>query len=183
MVESGEWMKDLDKFNGKRIFLKTLDHVNVSSDYVLWMMDSEILKFLTGRTVPYSQQELSEYILKMNESATDILFGIFLIETQVHIGNIKIGDIDYSDGTAHVGMLIGSKAMWGKGYATEAIELVTRYGFDKLSLKKLRAGMVVDNIGSFKAFMKAGYTQIGKTNKQVFLNGQYVDSIKVEIER
>lgn len=173
-------MKNFDKIFGKRIFLEPLNHKNFSRDYVNWMQDEEVLQFLTGRTKAYSMEELEEYVTKMNESPTNYLFGIFLRAGNIHIGNIKIGGIDPSHRFADVGLLIGNKDMWGKGYATEAIGLVTQYAFNKLSLKKLTAGMVVENIGSYKAFIKAGYKEVGKLSGHVISNGKHVDTILFE---
>ena len=173
-------MKRVDKIIGERIFLEALDHEEFSVAYVEWMRDEEVLRYLTGRTKAYSHEELKEYIAKTNENPSECLFGIFLKESGVHIGNIKIGGIDPMEKTANVGLLIGNKSMRGKGYATEAIELITRFAFDRLNLTRLTAGMVADNIGSFKAFIKAGYEAMEHSGRQETLNGRIVDIKQVE---
>src|SRR5260370_22360467 len=119
----GELMKKLDKIVGERIFLEPLNPENFSSDYASWMQNQEVLRYLTGRTKAYSHQELKDYIIKMNESDANYFFGIFLKRGNLHIGNIKIGSIDPMHQFADIGLLIGNKNEWGKGYATEAISL------------------------------------------------------------
>lgn len=52
---------------------------------------------------------------------------------------------------------IGEKNAWGKGFATEAIQLVTHFAFEQLHLHRLQAGLYASNIGSGKALEKAGY--------------------------
>lgn len=173
-------MKNFDKILGDRIFLEALNPENFSADYVNWMQDEEVLRFLTGRTRPYAKKELEEYIDQMNKSSANYLFGIFLKAENIHVGNIKIGSIDPVHRFADVGLLIGNKSMWGKGYGTEAIGLITAYAFNKLSLNKLTAGMVVENAGSYKAFVKAGYREVGKLSRHVLLNGKYVDALLFE---
>ena len=66
----------------------------------------------------------------MNNSPVDAMFGIFLNDSHQHIGNIKSGNIDPFHRRAEVGLVIGDRAVWGKGYAAEAISLATRYGFE-----------------------------------------------------
>ncbi len=61
-----------------------------------------------------------------------MFFGIFVIETREHIGNIKIGNIDQIHRFADVGLLIGEASARGKGYGTEAILLACRYAFGNL---------------------------------------------------
>lgn len=173
-------MKSINKILGNRIYLEALNQESLSKDYLDWMKDEEVLQYLTGRTKAYSLNELEDYVAKTNDSFTDYLFGIFLVVGNVHIGNIKIGDINSFKKVANVGLLIGNKNLWGKGYATEAIGLVTQFAFDKLNLNRLTAGMVVDNIGSYRAFLKVGYKEIRISAGQELLNGRYVDIKQVE---
>jgi RimJ/RimL family protein N-acetyltransferase len=54
-------------------------------------------------------------------------------------------------------LLIGEVSEWGKGYATEAINLIVEFGEKKLSLKTFGAGCYSTNLASAKAFQKAGF--------------------------
>ena len=171
------------KFNkvpGKRIFLQALNPQKLTSDYAEWMQDKDVLRYLTGRNHAYSTQELQDYVMKMNDSPLNYMFGIFLNEDNQHIGNIKIGSIDPTHRFADVGLLIGDKSQWGKGYATEAILLVTNFAFERLNLNKVTAGMVVTNVGSYKAFMKAGFKEAGRLSRHVLLDGQFMDQFILE---
>jgi len=118
----------------------------------------------------------------MKNSTNDYLFGVFLKDKSEHIGNIKIGNIEQIHRSGDVGILLGNRKQWGKGYATEAIKLATRYAFEELNLHTLTAGMYVNNIGSQKAFMKAGYTEVGRLKNHRFYKGEFVDVIIMEIE-
>ncbi len=173
-------MKDFVKIMGERIFLELLSDEGISEDYVTWMQDKDVLQYLTGRDGGYSVQELKEYVTQMKKSPHDYLFGIFLKEENVHIGNIKIGNVNSLHRFGDVGLIIGNKDRWGKGYATEAVALATQYAFNGLNLNKLTAGMVVDNVGSYKAFIKAGYREVGRLTGHVLLKGRYVDTVLVE---
>ena len=46
----------------------------------------------------------------------------------------------------YVGLLIGNRNMWGKGYGTEAIKLVTCHAFKEIKLNKLTAGIYANNV-------------------------------------
>ena len=165
---------------GERIFLRPLSDERISTDYISWMQDQDVLQYLTGRQGGYSEGELKEYVIQMNKSPNNHLFGIFLEKENTHIGNIKIGNIDSLHKFADLGLIIGNKSLWGKGYATEAITLATEHAFNELHLNKLTAGMVVDNIGSHRAFIKAGYREVGRLKKHVLFKGRYTDTILVE---
>lgn len=163
-----------------KIFLEELRVDYLSDNYINWMKDREVTKYLTGGSKDYTVQELKEYVNKMNESKTDFLLGIFLKDGKAHIGNIKIGCIDSVYKFGNLGLLIGDKDMWGKGLATEAIILATKYAFDKLKLNKLKAGIIIENKGSHKAFLKAGYREVEIIKNYISLNGNNADVILVE---
>ena len=48
--------------------------------------------------------------------------------------------------------MIGDKSSWGKGYASEVINVISRYAFRSLNVNKLTAGAISPNIGVIKAF-------------------------------
>jgi [ribosomal protein S5]-alanine N-acetyltransferase len=166
--------------HGQHIYLRELTPNDVGSDYVTWMNDSEITQYLESRWTTQTFESIRIFVQKMCDSSNDYLFGIFLKNTDQHIGNIKIGSINQFHRYGDVGLIIGDKASWGKGIAAEAIELITHYAFEDLNLNKLTAGMYEQNLGSYKAFLKAGYREVGRYQKHFFCQGQYVDAFLME---
>jgi RimJ/RimL family protein N-acetyltransferase len=166
-----------------RIALKILVPDDVTQVYVDWMNDAEITQYLESRWQAHTLESIREFVRTMNASPNDVLFGVFLHEAGTlteHIGNIKIGNIHRLHSRAELGLIIGSKTHWGKGYATEAIRLATRYGFEELNLNKLFAGMYADNVGSYNAFIKAGYRKVAELQQHCFSHGIYVNELLVE---
>lgn len=164
---------------GERISIKILSVEDVDENYVEWLNDKEVTRFLESRWKSYSLEDLKEYVKAINESSNDIMFGIYLKENQEHIGNIKIGQINYIHRYADLGFILGQRH-WNKGYGTESIKLATEYAFKELNLNKLFAGIYSNNIGSYKAFLKAGYTEAGRLSKHLLFEGSFVDKIIVE---
>lgn len=161
----------------ERIYLRELRKEDAQGSYYHWLNDSEISQYLETRFIPWSVAGLEKYIADMDGNRTEILFGICLQENDQHIGNIKIGPINEVHRYADIGLLIGEKDQWGKGYASEAIGLICKFGFDTLNLHKLKAGCYEDNIGSAKAFFKNGFSEEGRMKKQWFVNNKYQDSL------
>ncbi|MFD2563801.1 GNAT family N-acetyltransferase [Aquimarina rubra] len=71
--------------------------------------------------------------------------------------------------SAEIGYWIG-EPYWGKGIATKAVELITRYGFEKLNLIRIYAGIFENNIASMKILEKNGYINEGISLKAVVKN-------------
>ncbi len=119
----------------------------------------------------------SAYLQADHEVCDEVFFAICSNQNKNHIGNIKLGPVNWIHQCADIGLLIGDKEYWGKGVATEAIQLVVEYAFKKLNLHKLTAGCHSTNIGSIKAFQNAGFVIEGMLKQHSFLQGRYVDAV------
>jgi RimJ/RimL family protein N-acetyltransferase len=146
--------------------------------YHAWMNDPEVTRYLESRFRPHSVESLREFIAAQQRKGGDCLFlALTLREGGRHIGNIKLEPIDWVHRRGEVGILIGDRSYWGKGYATEAIELLTAFAFRTLNLHKLTAGAYSVNVGSVRAFEKAGYVREGLRPSHCWCNGAYVDLV------
>jgi RimJ/RimL family protein N-acetyltransferase len=163
--------------SGKKIYLRELRESDVNESYYQWINTPEINQFLETRYIPRSLENIKDYVKQMDGKSNEVLFAICDLETQKHVGNIKIGPINWIHGFADLSLLIGDRKFWGKGIGTEAIKLVSKFAFDTLNLHKMKAGCYEHNIGSMKAFKKAGFTIEGQLKKQWKLNGGYCDQI------
>lgn len=166
---------------GNRIYLREVRPSDVNERYYCWMNDPEVTRYLESRFYPNSMERLQEYVADKLGDQENVFLAIVLREDDRHIGNIKLGPINWIHRFADVGILIGEKDCWGKGYATEAIKLVIDYAFSKLNLHKLTAGCYANNLGPIKAFKKAGFVEEGIRKKQCFCDGEWVDGILLGI--
>lgn len=157
-----------------RLRFRTLDTADVSEQYVSWLNDPEVNRFLETRFVCQSLESCAGFVAAMNRDPNSHLFGIFEQSTQCHIGNIKLGFIEKHHHSGQLSLLIGEKKCWGRGYATEAIRALTLWGFGALGLERIEAGCYEENIGSLRAFLKAGYSVEGYFRKSVVSDGRRV---------
>lgn len=171
-------MKYEHKIAGKTIYLRILQCTDTSAEYLRWMEDSEVNQYLESRHSSQNMESIRAFIQKMLESPTNYLFGIFSNDTHEHIGNIKLGDISDKYSRGDIGLLIGNRNYWGKGIGSEAIGLISDFGFNTLKLHKVFAGAYASNVGSIKAFQKNGFVIEGKFKDHYRLpNGEWEDSV------
>ena len=162
---------------GKNICLREIQISDVKKNYYNWMRDPEVNQYLESRFEKWSVRRLKNYVKEIKINRDNFFWAIILKETGRHIGNIKLGPINRKHGFADLGIIIGEKPCWGKGFATEAITLVVDYAFEKLKLNKLTAGAYANNIGSVKAFKNAGFLIEGIRKRQYLYNKKYVDGV------
>ena len=164
----------------RRLVLRTLTAADAAERYLGWMRDPETTRYLEARLAEHSLESLRAFIESCNASQDQLLLGISLPDGQ-HIGNIKLGPVNASHLNAPVGLLIGERVQWGKGYATEAIAAVTAHAFDEMGLQKLYAGCYASNAGSARAFLKAGWTEEGRSKAHWLLDGRREDNVSLGI--
>ena len=163
--------------SGKRIYLRGVRQTDVNENYCAWLNDPEVNQFLETRFSAQSIESISAFVRCHEGHGDEPFFAICLSATDEHIGNIKLGPINWHHRNADVSLLIGNKSCWGKGYATEAIGLVTRYAFEDLKLNKLQCGAYATNAGSARAFEKCGYQREGLLRGYALHNDVEVDVV------
>lgn len=103
------------------LFYRLLNPTDVTETYVRWLNDPDINQYLESRHSYHTLDSCQSFVAEMLTNKNQHLFGIFLKSNNTHIGNIKLGFIDPNHHTGQMGLLIGEKQQWGKGFATEAI--------------------------------------------------------------
>ena len=166
----------------RRLVLRTLTSADAVERYLAWMHDAETMRYLEARLAEHSLESLRRYIETCNAGSDQLLLGICLTDGS-HVGNIKLGPIDPYHQHAAIGLLIGERGQWGKGYATEAIAAMTGHAFRELGLEKLYAGCYASNIGSARAFLKAGWTEEGRNRAHWRSDGGREDNVQLGITR
>jgi ribosomal-protein-alanine N-acetyltransferase len=168
------------KIEGKNVVLEqfTNEHLKIS-EYYSWLRNDKVIKtlFQYEYFLNITTEKLDEYITKINSSTNDVYFIIKLIEGDKYIGTAKIGHIDWRLGIGDVGVMIGDTNYWGKGIATEVISIISDFGFERLSLRKLTAATSSINQGMVKCFKKNGYHQEGIKRESMLMQGVYADQV------
>lgn len=160
---------------GERLHLRRLTLDDVGEAYLRWMNDPEVIRFTETRFSRQTIESLRAFV-NASQGPNSLLLAIVEKASGRHIGNIKVG-INSLHRFGSVGIIIGEKDCWGKGYATEAVRLLRDYAFAELKMEKLCAGCYDGNLGSVRAFEKAGFFLEGRRIGQVDFEGRRIDVI------
>src|SRR5439155_23209881 len=135
--------------------------------YCTWLADPQVNRYLETRWEAQTLDRITDFVQDMLASTDNYLFAIIERATDAHVGNIKLGPVNWHHGCADVSYFIGERASWGKGLATDAIRVVTEFGFSQLGLHRLQAGLYGSNVGSARALEKAGYGREATFRRQL----------------
>jgi RimJ/RimL family protein N-acetyltransferase len=97
-------------------------------------------------------------------------------EEESHIGTLT-SYLDLQNGVADIGILIGDKRLWGKGYGLEAFQAVAGFLFGNAGMRKVTAGTVAVNRGMLKIMERAGMKHDGRRSRHVLLEGSEEDIV------
>ena len=162
-----------------RLLLRPVELTDANETYRSWMNDPAVMQYTESRFQTHSLEQIRQYVLSVQADTSSRFFAIIEKASGKHIGNIKIGHIHPVHRHGDVGIIIGDKASWGKGYATESLQLVAGFAGRNLKLHKLTAGIYANNLGSLQAFLKAGFVLEGRFASHWFCDGEFVDGLQV----
>lgn len=157
------------------ITLKVLTPKDVSDKYVNWFNDYEVVRYTEQKFVQHNKKGVIDFVKDKLNSNIDLLFGIFF-DTR-HIGNIKLGPIDFNHKVSDISFVIGDKEMWGKGVMTQVIDFVVGLAFNDVGLDKITAGAYANNVGSIKTLKRNGFIVEGRRIKQTLFEGERIDAV------
>jgi diamine N-acetyltransferase len=175
---------------GERIRLRRDERADIP-EFVKWLNDSEVRRYLSFR-MPISmanEEQWFENMLKL--PAAEQPFAIEIRKTSPEkeagawqmIGNCSFMDIDHTARSAEVGLFIGDKSCWNKGYGTEVMHLLLHFGFEILNLNRIFLRVDEDNKGGIRAYEKAGFVDEGRLRQAVYRDGQYFDYLIMSVIR
>jgi RimJ/RimL family protein N-acetyltransferase len=131
-------------------------------------------------TLPSREREL-EFYEKLVKDETRVAFTIYELEMLSMIGNVGLRHIDHRHGTATLGIGIGRKEYWGKGYGTEAAQLILEYGFRFLNLHNIDLDTAGFNTRAFRSYQKIGFKEIGRRRDVILMDGKRYDEIRMDM--
>ena len=175
---------------GERIRLRRNERSDIPK-FVEWLNDPEVHRHLL-LDLPISQaseEQWFENMLKLpgNEQP----FGIEVRETEPEggnehwrlIGNCSFMDFNWTIRSAEVGLFIGDKTCWNKGYGMEVMSLLLGLGFDTFNLNRIFLRVYEANKGGIRAYEKAGFVHEGRFRQGTFQNGEYGDVLLMSVLR
>jgi RimJ/RimL family protein N-acetyltransferase len=170
--------KNLTPFlDGKQVYLRGLRVSDAQGNYCRWMNDPAVTRCLESRFFPSTVENLEAYVTRMLNDPTYVFLAIIAKDSNTHIGNVKLGPINWIHRFGDIGILLGEKSYWRRGIASEVIKIFAGYAFRQLNLHKLTAGCYSTNPGAIKAFEKAGFVREGIRKSQYYWDGKYVDCV------
>lgn len=163
--------------SGSRVWLRPLERTDINARYASWLNDGDVTRFLEVGTFPTSLIELEQFYAGVAARRDQVLLAIVDRETGLHVGNVKLGPINWVHRRATLGILVGDRAVWGRGAGTDATRLMVEYAFGRLDLRRVDLGVYADHAAAIRLYERVGFRVEGRFREDVYHGGAYRDRL------
>ena len=125
---------------------------------------------------PYTISDAEEFLRKYQNTESSQIFAIEF--NHVYVGNIGLHKgVDVYRKSAEIGYFLG-EPFWNKGIMSKAVNIICDYGFTKMDIIRIHAGIFEYNTASMRVLEKCGFNREAVLEKAVFKKGKYFNEIK-----
>ena len=170
---------------GELVFLRPFEPTDAEI-YRRWRADAEPMALAGWNDrAPLS---LAQAAARMDRLATDqgkdyFTFLICLLADGRPIGEVSLADMDRLNGSAQLGIFIGEVDEWGKGYGTDAVNAIVRFGFRELRLERIWLEVWTENARARRAYEKGGFVFEATLRNDRYEGGRYTSGHVMSILR
>lgn len=169
-----------DIYRGEKVRLAAMEPEKDAELLAAWRRDTEYARLLDSDPVRlWSAGQTKEWLEKQQKA--DAFEGIeFMIRTldgDKPIGFVGLDGISWHNGGSFVGIGIGEREQWGKGFGTDTMHIIARYAFEELGLHRLSLNVFAYNTRAIHAYEKVGFIGEGRVSEAVHREGKRWDII------
>ncbi len=169
-----------DILKGNLVRLAALEQKEIAEATLLWNRDSEYQRL--GMIEPANQhsvKKISEWVEKdlENDPPKRYEFAIRALELDRLIGVCSLGGDLFPHGEAFIGLGIGEREQWNKGYGTDAMMVILQYAFQELNMRRVALSVSANNPRAIRSYEKAGFIYEGRMRNYIQRDGKRWDIV------
>ena len=164
---------------GEKIYLRPVCKDDLRS-LQRWANDPETRKII-GEVMPTGAVETEKWFEDLIDDESRVWFMVVLRENNKIIGETGLMRMSHPWRATDLTMIIGEEDERGKGYGSEAINLLLDFAFGSLNFHRVAIGVVGFNENAIKFYERVGFKKEGVQRDGYFYNHQYYDFVMMSI--
>ena len=177
-------MKDIMK--GELVRLSAIDPDEFGKASSHWSRDSEFMRLLDSYPSTLHSQKNMQNMLEQELEEQKMNRHWFTIRTLADdklLGDINLWISNWPGRDAFVGLGIGEREFWGKGYGTDVMKIMLRYAFTEVNLQRVTLFVFEYNPRAIRSYEKAGFRHEGRMRQVLNREGRRWDIVFMGILR
>lgn len=167
---------------GEKVRLRGVRREDMEA-YRRWLADPAVTEFLEMGWKPLADADLDATYHSLTANPETVAFIVEDKATGEAVGVAGLYLIQWLARRAQFNILIGERKAWDRGFGTESLQLLLRYGFETLNLESIQLGVNAENARAIRSYEKAGFVHEGRRRRFVYRNGRYYDSLMMSMLR
>jgi RimJ/RimL family protein N-acetyltransferase len=99
------------------------------------------------------------------------------------IGDCALMRLDETARTCALGIVIGERAFWGKGYGRDAVSTIVDYGFRHLNMHRIWLGVLASNERAIRSYKACGFREEARFRRHIWVDGALRDEVRMGLLR
>jgi RimJ/RimL family protein N-acetyltransferase len=158
---------------GQRVRLVPLDRALHLENALVWFNDPEITATIK-LNLGISRAKEEQFFERLETDSDAGFHWAILDEAERHIGFISLHEINWRHRWATGGLVIGDRSAWGRGYATDAVRVRTKFAFNEVNLHRVEGHTM--NAAMKRVYEKCGYRHEGTARRKFWRDGAWRDA-------
>ena len=177
-VAVGSWFPE--RIEGNLVVLRRHVADNVEA-FRRWYGDPEVARLARYQDTPMREDEVNRFFQIRALGPESLTMAIHERATDRLIGTCAFSQLDGENGSAMYHITIGEKDTWGRGYGTEATQLMLDHAFGTLGLHRVALAVFEFNERAIRAYATCGFLTEGRAREAVWRDGRWWDELSMSV--
>ena len=164
---------------GGKVTLRPLEKKDLGKS-LEWLTDPLVNKYLSQNFKDLTEKQEEQWFNYIQDSHQDIVFAILESSSGKHIGNCALHKIDQRKKTCELGIVIGEKDYWDRGFGSDAVRALVDFALNDLEMSKIWLNVYTYNHRAIKVYEKCGFNLVRVLKRNHLYNGKYWDTLIME---
>ncbi|MEM7119226.1 MAG: GNAT family protein [Chloroflexota bacterium] len=166
---------------GQKINLRPITGADAPAMFAS-LSDAESMR-LTGTTTSYTYEQVEQFCQKVATATDRVDYAITLKNDPAYIGEAVLNEFDWEVKTADFRIVLAGSAYFGKGYGTEATQLIIHHGLYTLDLDRITLEVYDFNPRAQHIYKKIGFRQNDVLPNALYWEGNYQDALVMSVTK
>jgi RimJ/RimL family protein N-acetyltransferase len=149
--------------------------------FLRWYSDVELARLTRYAARPLSPPEIQRFFYNRVMGPDFLAMAIHLVGDDRLVGTCAFSQLDGDNGSALYHITVGERDAWGKGYGTEATDLMLAHAFGPLALHRVALTVFEFNGRAIRSYEKSGFTVEGRARDAILRDGRFWDEVHMSI--
>ena len=169
-----------DKLEGTLVVLRPHLPSNLKA-FERWYSDADVARLTRYQDGPMRRDEIERFFAARVVGPDSLALAVHVRGTERLIGTCAFSQLDGDNGSALYHITIGEKDAWGRGYGTDATQLMLRHAFENLQLHRVALSVFEFNQRAIRSYRRCGFQVEGRAREAIWREGRWWDEITMSI--